>query len=353
MKLNQLEYTLPKRHIAHSPANPRDHSKLMVIEKESGKISHHHFYDLPKLLTETDCLIFNESKVFPARLIGGKQNGGKIEILLVRKISAENAWEAMRKGKVSLGQTLVFGKLAATVIQIKENVINIQFSCRENELFSYMKDYGQTPIPPYINNIEDELEIRSKYQTIYANNVGSVAAPTAGLHFTDSVISELKKKNIQMEYVTLHVGLGTFLPIKTDDLTKHDMHEEYFTIAKDTLDRINDAKKQGKRIVAVGTTTVRVLETLTNAQGLLEDKGEHSTKIFIYPPYKFNFVDKLLTNFHLPHSTLLALVSAFVSQPNTKEEFIDFSSSLMGKAYKQAIENDYRFFSFGDSSLII
>jgi S-adenosylmethionine:tRNA ribosyltransferase-isomerase len=355
MKLDQLRYSLPKELIAQEPAELRDHSRLMVINRVDETIEDKHFYDLPSLLTPNEVLVFNQTKVFPARLQAKKATGGNIEILLLERTnSAENEWFALRRGKISFGQTLAFGDIDAKVTQVKENVIKLLFSCRENELFSYMKTHGQTPLPPYIKSTNTEEKIRKDYQTIYAKTAGSVAAPTAGLHFTKELISKLKDKNIQIEYVTLHVGLGTFLPIKENDLTKHKMHSEHYSIDLSTIKRLNLAKSQGKKIISVGTTTTRVLESISSNKGLLSQNKLHGeTSIFIYPPYKFKFIDGLITNFHLPGSTLLALVSALVSFPNTNTKFSDFKSSLMGKAYQKAIEEKYRFFSFGDGSLII
>ena len=213
---------------------------------------------------------------------------------------------------------------------------------------------GHTPIPPYIKSSEKELNLRKEYQTVYADSLGSVAAPTAGFHFTKSLLHKLKVKGVQIEYVTLHVGLGTFAPVKTKNLEDHPMHSEYFEVEKDVAERLNTAKKIGKRIISVGTTSTRTLESISNKAGKLEIKKlTGSTNIFIYPGYKFKFVDALITNFHLPESTLLALVSAFVSSPNTDKKFRSFKTSLIGKAYVEAIKEKYRFYSFGDSSLII
>ncbi len=338
MKLSELDYKLPKSLIAQKPAVPRDSSRLMVINRKSGEFLNHKFSDLARLLTKNDVLVFNESKVFPARVYATKETGGKVELLLLEK-TVKDTWEAMRKGKVSFGQTLEMGKIKMKVVSVNQNVIKIKFSCRENDLFEYLNKHGLTPLPPYINQDKTrsgESKIRKLYQTIYAKNTGSAAAPTAGLHFTKRLVSRLKTKGVKIEYVTLHVGLGTFAPVKESTLEKHKIHSEYYQIDPKTLSRLRKYKKQGKRIIAVGTTTTRVLETLAKSR-----KTSGSTTLFIYPPYKFKFVDGLITNFHLPKSTLIALVFAFAGIGLTKS------------AYGKAIKDKYRFYSFGDASFIV
>ena len=296
-------------------------------------------------------MVLNNTKVFPAKLIGKKLTGGKIEILLLEK-TALNTWKAIHKGKLAFGDTLVFGDIKASITSKEQNLISIKFSCREKDLFSYMKIHGFTPLPPYIKPDLTEKKFRLLYQTVYALTAGSAAAPTAGFHFTKKLLAVLKKKGVQIEYITLHVGLGTFAPIKEMDITKHQIHSEYFELSPAVAKRLNKAKKEGKKIIAVGTTATRVLETCVNKDGNQKPQKGY-TQIFIYPPYHFKFVDHLITNFHLPKSTLLALVSAFVSFPNTKDHFTDFYQSLIGKAYNIAKKEKYRFYSFGDASLII
>ncbi len=347
MNINQLEYALPEECIAHSPTEPRDHAKLMLLNKDTGNIEHKHFFDLPKILTSQDVLVFNNTKVFPARLYAGK-----VEILLLREVN-NNTWTAMHRGKVRVGDTLDFSEVHANVVDKKEYEITLQFIEPRKTVLSYIEEKGQIPLPPYIHTPLSELEARDKYQTVYAEKNGSVASPTAGLHFTKELIQSIKDIGVQIEYVTLHVGAGTFLPIKEQELSKHTMHSEFYSIEKKTVDRLNQSKKNNKTIVAVGTTTTRVLESIANADGTLSEKMlSGSTEIFIYPPYKFKFVDRLITNFHLPHSTLLALVSAFVCEPNTLQKFINFQECTIGKAYLEAQKNNYKFYSFGDGMMI-
>jgi S-adenosylmethionine:tRNA ribosyltransferase-isomerase len=348
MRVSQLDYNLPKNLIAHCLIQPRDYSKLLVIDRARKKIAHHRFYELPNLLTKRDVLVFNQSKVFPARLIGQKDTGGKLEILLLKK-RKDHIWSAMFKGKLKKRQTINFGGTFAKVKNLKGNIAEIEFNKKDN-FWKFIEKEGKTPLPPYIEPKNKEKNLRKSYQTVYAKEKGSVAAPTAGFHFTKKLLLKLKKKGVGLEFITLHVGLGTFAPIKDRDIKKHQIHSETFVLPKDVVLRLNKAKGEGKRIIAVGTTTTRVLETCSKDNKLIPKSGE--TKLFIYPPYKFKFVDSLITNFHLPKSTLLALVSAFVSYPNTNEGFRDFKSSLIGKAYKEAVRKNYRFYSFGDACFI-
>lgn len=349
MKTSLFEYKLPENLIANAPISPRDHSKLMVINRTNKTLVHKHFYDLADIFTDKDVLVFNQTKVFPARLIGQKPTGGKIEILLTKQLSS-NTWQAIFKGPLKSESRVLFSDTEAQILEVKNNQVKLKFDL--SDFWKWLYAHGQTPLPPYIKNKSAEDKIRTQYQTVYAKNQGSIAAPTAGFHFTQELLDKSKNKGTQLEYVTLHVGLGTFLPVKTDEIEKHKMHSEYFSLEHDTATRLNNAKKQGRRIISVGTTTTRVLESCSTTKGKLEAKTG-KTNIFIYPPYKFRFVDSLVTNFHLPHSTLLALVSALVSYPNTDEKFENFGKSLMGKAYKEAIRKKYRFYSFGDSSIIL
>jgi len=335
----------------------------MVIERKTGKISHKHFFDLPDLLTKNDVLVLNKTKVFPARFYGRRQvlktssgrleGGGKIEVLLVEEVKTK-VWKALTKPGLEIGQKLYVQDRVFTIVAKDGETRNIYTEMVKDELFVFLQKYGHTPLPPYIKNEDSELELRTSYQTVYAKNVGSVAAPTAGFHFTPGLIAKLQDKGVQIEYVTLHVGLGTFLPVKTTTLEGHQMHYENFEVEKEVAQRLNEAKKIGKRIIAVGTTTTRVLETCASDKDgpcqLIPQTGK--TNLFIYPPYKYKFIDGLITNFHLPKSTLLALVSALVTIPNTKKRFTDFENSLIGKAYFEAIGQKYRFYSFGDACLI-
>lgn len=351
MKLSKLNYHLPKKYIAQSPVTPRDHSKLLTINKKDKKTSHLHFYQIINLLNKNDILVFNDTKVFPARLIGKKHTGGKAEILLLKDLGG-SVWEAITKPGFEVGDKIYFEKFSAKITKRENYITELKFSLSPDKIEEMIFNIGRTPTPPYIKPILPEDMLRKKYQTVYAQNIGSAAAPTAGFHFTKALLGKLNAKGVQMEYVTLHVGLGTFAPVKEENIEKHQIHSEHFEVNNKTIERLNHAKAKGKRIIAVGTTTTRVLETLAKDGALTANYTHHNTKLFIYPPFKFKFVDSLITNFHLPKSTLLALVCAFVSYPNTKEKFKSFQKSLLGKAYKEAIENNYRFFSFGDACFI-
>ncbi len=322
-------FKLPENLIAQSPAIPRDSSRLMVIDKKSGKISHHVFRDLPLLLTPNDVLVFNDTRVFPARLHGQKNTGGKVEILLLKQ-TGKSLWEVISHPGLKPGQTITFlHGVQATVIN--PNLVEFNKS-------SLLRIIGETPLPPYIHSHQIESKLRRQYQTVYAKHEGSAAAPTAGLHFTPRLLSALKKRSIQMENLTLHVGLGTFKPPTPEQISAGILHTERFTLSADTANRLNSAKTSGKRIVAVGTTTTRVLETCSDSHGVLHPKSGE-TNIFIKPPYQFKFVDKLITNFHTPESSLIMLVAAF-STPD-----------IVKNAYRKAIALRYRFFSFGDATL--
>lgn len=275
-----------------------------------------------------------------------KKLGGEVEVLLNKQLS-EFGWEALCKPGIKIGTKLLFNGFSVEVINRDSEIHILKFDITKNDLLEKLQKIGITPLPPYINSKDNETQLRTKYQTTYAKDLGSVAAPTAGFHFTKELLGKIKNKGVKIEYVTLHVGLGTFMPIKTDKLEDHTMHSEEFFVNKDTLNRLNKYKLEGKRIVSVGTTATRVLESV--AQGNISG----STDIFLKPPYKFKYVDALITNFHLPKSTLLALVSAFVTNPNTKQKFKDFKNSVVGKAYIEAIKNNYRFYSFGDSMIIL
>lgn len=349
MKLSALEYFLPDSLIANSPISPRDNSKLLVLDRESGSIMHKHFYDLSDILRSTDVLVMNDTKVFPARMYGKRESGGKVEALFIKN-THDNVWEILGKNIPNVGEKIVFSNFCAIVIEKHFGTALVELNVASDALLNILYSEGHTPIPPYIISDLDEEELRERYQTTYAKNNGSIAAPTAGFHFTTELIEKLKTKGVNMEYITLHVGMGTFAPIKENDITKHKMHSEWYSISKDTARRLNEYKKAGKRIVSVGTTTTRVLESACINGELKANSRE--TDIFIYPPYKFKYVDGLITNFHLPHSTLLALISAFVSSPNTSHNFINFKSTVAGKAYEEAIKQNYRFYSFGDAMMI-
>lgn len=340
MKTSNFDYYLPENLIAQEPISPRDHSRLMILNREKQTITHDYFYNLPQYLSANDVLVFNESKVIPARLFGQKSSSGKVEILLVKQITP-NIWECLTKPGLKIGATITFSpELKGKINDVFTTGIRIiEFNQKENNFIQIIKKIGHAPTPPYIKK---PLHDQSQYQTIYAKNNGSVAAPTAGFHFTNKLFTHLREKGIMQEFLTLHVGLGTFQPIKVDKVEDHIMHSEWFSVEKKIVTHLNKNKKQRKNIVAVGTTATRALESTVifhNNQYLLQSfSGE--TSIFIYPGYQFKFVNKLITNFHLPKSTLLMLVSAFAGQ--------DF----IRQAYEEAIKNKYRFYSFGDGMLI-
>lgn len=346
MKISSFEYSLPKNLIANEPVSPRDHSRLMVVDRRTGAIQHKRFYELFDILRPSDVLVFNNTKVYPAKVFGKRETGGNVEALFLKEVS-QNVWETLGRNIPPISNKIIFTNFYAIVREKRDNIVKIEVNTSGKNLKELLLLEGKTPIPPYIHTKYSEKLLRERYQTVYAENEGSVAAPTAGFHFTKRLITKIKKKGVNMQYVTLHVGLGTFAPIKEKDITKHKMHSEYYSVSKKALLAISKAKREGRRIVAVGTTTARVLETFAKTKKM---SGE--TDIFIYPPYKFELVDALITNFHLPHSTLLAMVSAFVGHPNTEEKFKDFKSSLAGKAYKAAIDKKYRFYSFGDGMFI-
>ncbi|MDD5626387.1 MAG: tRNA preQ1(34) S-adenosylmethionine ribosyltransferase-isomerase QueA [Patescibacteria group bacterium] len=357
MHLKEFNYELPKELIAQKPCQPRDHSRLMILNRENKSITHDYFYNLGKYLKPTDVLVANDSRVIPARIQGKKPTGGKIEILLIRPINAHQ-WEIMVKGKVNQDLKIIFSKnlngilekkLSDQTWQINFNLSGILFDKTINKL-------GQTPTPPYIKRSSNLKE----YQTIYANSPGSSAAPTAGFHFTKKLINNLKKQKISFEFVTLHVGPGTFLPVREENIEKHKMHAEWAEISKKTADTLNKAKNNQQRIIAVGTTSARTLETFSNKNKL--QAGNKMTDIFIYPGYQFKFIDGLITNFHIPESTLLMLISAFANprfaEGSGKARATADKSAFAGRdfiltAYQEAIKNKYRFYSFGDAMLII
>ncbi|MCQ2416589.1 MAG: tRNA preQ1(34) S-adenosylmethionine ribosyltransferase-isomerase QueA [Oscillospiraceae bacterium] len=333
-------YDLPQELIAQTPVEPRTSSRLLTLDRQTGAYAHHHFYDLGHFLQEGDLLIMNDSKVLPARLYGTRADtGSPIEFLLLKPVG-EKVWEIICKPgkKAKPGTHFQFGeKLEAEVLDITEDGGRIvRFSC-EGSLYAVLDEIGQMPLPPYIT---EKLENKDRYQTVYARELGSSAAPTAGLHFTPEFMQELKQKGIDQAFVTLHVGLGTFRPVKEDDIRHHHMHIEHYTIPEETAEKIRQTKANGGRVIAVGTTSCRTLEGAAAQHGKL-CACEGDTGIFIYPPYDFRCIDGLITNFHLPESTLIMLVSAFAGYENTMQ------------AYRAAVEEKYRFFSFGDAMLIL
>ena len=340
MKTDDFDYYLPENLIAQTPINKRDESKLMVLNKETGTIEHRHFADIIDYLTPNDVLVLNDTKVMPARLIGQKEDtNGHIELLLLKN-TKNNIYECLCKPakRVKVGTIVTFGDgiLKAKCIEVKEEGIREFEFLYDGIFYEILDKLGEMPLPPYIHK---KLKDKNRYQTVYAKNIGSAAAPTAGLHFTQELLEKLKNKGITICYVTLHVGLGTFRPVNVEDVTTHKMHSEFYTINEETAKILNQAKKEGKNIVSVGTTTTRVLETVMNQYQTFKECSGY-TSIFIYPGYQFKAVDSLITNFHLPKSTLIMLVSAFCSK------------EIIMNAYSEAIKNNYRFFSFGDSMFI-
>jgi len=340
MKTSDFHFDLPEELIAQDPLVDREKSKLMVLDKTSGEVKHGHFYDILDYLRPGDCLVLNDTRVIPARLYGAREGtGGKIEILLLTRIEADR-WEILAKPgrKARPGDKLVFGKgelscMVEEIIEDGKRIVRFDYDGIFEEVLDRL---GEMPLPPYITH---KLKDKERYQTVYAKHEGSAAAPTAGLHFTDDLISKIQEKGVQIAYVTLHVGLGTFRPVKIDNLEEHDMHSEFYIIEQDQADLINLTKRQGGKIISVGTTSTRTLESCTDKDGILQH-GSGWTNIFIYPGYEFKLIDGLITNFHLPESTLIMLVSALAGKDHVLE------------AYQTAIKEGYRFFSFGDAMMI-
>lgn len=341
LEINDYDYNLPSNLIADKPCLKRDQCRLLYLNKTTGAVSHYIFKNLIDFLGPNDVLVLNQSKVFPARIFGKKDSGGDIEILLIRQLTLD-VWLAISKPRPKLGKKIIFDKNLIGEV-IKSNPINgqieIKFNIKGIKIFEILDQIGHTPLPSYIKSTQNESQLRSEYQTVYAKTIGSSAAPTAGLHFTKNLLLKLKQKGVQIEYITLHVGLGTFQNLRPENIENKTLHTEFYEIESSTAKRLNLAKEKGNRIVAVGTTTVRTLESAIKLDGKI-NAGIQSTNIFIYPPFKFKFVDSLVTNFHLPKSSLLMLVSAFASKDKI------FS------AYKQAIDKKYRFFSFGDAMFL-
>lgn len=342
MKTCDFYYYLPESLIAQTPIEPRDASRLMVLHKENNDIEHKHFYDVIDYLNEGDTLIINDSRVIPARIFGKRIDSDSIvEFLLLRQVENDK-WETLVKpGKKARENTeFIFGEgiLKGKITKVSEDGNRIiEFNYEGNNIFSILDEIGQMPLPPYI---KEKLEDKERYQTVYSNELGSAAAPTAGLHFTNELLEKITAKGINIGRVTLHVGLGTFRPVKVDDVTKHKMHSEHYEVSKETAKLINDTKKNGKRVICVGTTSCRTIESVMTKYGEMK-ACDGFTDIFIYPGYKFKIMDGIITNFHLPESTLIMLISAFYGFDKTMN------------AYKIAVDEKYRFFSFGDAMIII
>ena len=341
MKTSDFAYDLPEELIAQDPLSDRASSRLMILDKQTGEITHRIFHDITEYLKPGDCLVLNDTKVIPARLIGEREEtGGKVEVLLLKR-GEDNVWETLVKPgkKARPGTRLVFGGglLRAEVVDIVEEgnrLIRFEYEGIFEEILDQL---GQMPLPPYITH---KLEDKNRYQTVYAKYEGSAAAPTAGLHFTTELLQQIEQMGVSIARVTLHVGLGTFRPVKVDDVEQHHMHSEFYIVEEDQAKLINDTKKAGKRVIAVGTTSCRTLESATGEDGILKS-GSGWTEIFIYPGYHFKMIDALITNFHLPESTLVMLVSALAGKENIMH------------AYETAVQEKYRFFSFGDAMIII
>ena len=338
MKLSDFSYDLPESLIAQTPLANRSASRLLTVDRKTGEYEDHTFEDILSYFEEGDCLIVNDSRVIPARLFANRPTGGAVEIFLLRPYG-DDRWECLVKPgrNAREGQTLLLGDLTATVESVTEEGNRvIAFTSSKGDVTEELKRLGEVPLPPYIH---EKLEDAERYQTVYSKTEGSVAAPTAGLHFTPELLQKLRDKGVNIGSVTLHVGLGTFRPVKVEDPTTHKMHSEYYILPQETADLINETKAKGGRVTAVGTTATRVLET-AGRQGLPLTAACGETDIFIYPGFEFRVIDRLITNFHLPESTLIMLVSAF-----SKREFVL-------EAYKHAVEEKYRFFSFGDAMFL-
>lgn len=340
MKKSDFNYELPEELIAQDPLEKRDAARLMTLDRKTGEVGHYHFYDIESMLNPGDCLILNDSRVLPARLYGQKEEtGGHIEFLLLTQ-KEKDVWEVLTKpGRIAKpGARFVFGDglLKAEVTDVIEDGNRIVKFEHEGSLFDIIGKIGEMPIPPYIHH---KLKDKESYQTVYSKEPGSAAAPTAGLHFTKDLLEKIKAKGVNIGYVTLHVGVGTFRPVKTDNIEEHIMHFEHYELSQETADLINNTKKAGHRVVAVGTTSCRTLETVAHQEGGIK-ASDGWTGIFIYPGYEYKAIDALITNFHLPESTLIMLVSAFAGRENTLA------------AYNEAVKEKYRFFSFGDAMFI-
>ncbi len=341
MKKSDFYYDLPKELIAQTPIEPRDHSRMMVLSRDNNTIEHKHFYDFIDYLNPGDCLILNNTRVLPARMYGVKKDTGAIVEFLLLNNLGNDRWETItgpgKRAKVNTEFTFGDGILSCKIEKVLENGNRIaKFNYDASNIYEVLDKVGEMPLPHYIT---EKLENKERYQTVYSKELGSAAAPTAGLHFTDEIMKKILDKGIRIGYVTLHVGIGTFRPVKAENIEEHEMHSEHYQIPRETADLINETKKNGGRVVAVGTTCCRTLESVMNSQGEMKEFDDW-TSIFIYPGYKFKCIDALLTNFHLPESTLIMLVSALYDREKVLE------------AYNKAVQEKYRFFSFGDCMFI-
>ena len=340
MKTSDFWYDLPEELIAQTPLEKRDTSRLLALDRRTGEIAHKHFYDILDYLNPGDCLVMNDSRVLPARLLGHRPTGGAVEVLLLRDLG-DKKWECLVKPgrKMQVGNEVIFGdgELTATVVEVQETGNRVVEFHYEGIFLEVLERLGKMPLPPYI---KAELADQERYQTVYSREVGSAAAPTAGLHWTNELLDKARAKGVKTAFVTLHVGLGTFRPVKAEEITDHHMHAELCMISEETAKILNQTKAEGGRIICVGTTSCRTLESLVNEDGSFEAKSKW-TEIFIYPGYTFKAMEGLITNFHLPESTLVMLVSAFAGREKVLH------------AYEEAVKERYRFFSFGDAMVIL
>ncbi len=340
MKTHDFWYDLPEELIAQTPLQQRDSSRLCVLDRVTGEVNHRHFYDILDYLQPGDCLVMNDSRVLPARLLGHRPTGGAVEVLLLKDLG-DRKWECLCKPgrKMQIGNEVIFGggELTAKVTDILDDGNRVVEFCYEGIFLEVLERLGKMPLPPYI---KAELQDQERYQTVYSREVGSAAAPTAGLHFTQELLQKVRDKGVSTAFVTLHVGLGTFRPVKAEDIASHHMHSELCMMSEETAALLNQTRAKGGRIICVGTTSCRTLESLANPDGSFEARSKW-TEIFIYPGYEFRAMDGLITNFHLPESTLVMLVSAFAGRENVLN------------AYGEAVQQRYRFFSFGDAMLIL
>ena len=338
-KTSDFYYDLPEELIAQTPLQQRDSSRLMVLDRQTGEVAHKHFYDILDYLQPGDCLVMNDSRVLPARLLGHRPTGGAVEVLLLRDLG-DKCWECLCKPgrKMQPGSEVIFGdgELTATVREVREDGNRVVEFHYEGIFLEVLERLGKMPLPPYI---KEELQDQERYQTVYSREVGSAAAPTAGLHFTQELLEKIRQKGVKEAFVTLHVGLGTFRPVKAEQITDHHMHAELCMISQETADILNETRRSGGRIICVGTTSCRTLESLVQEDGSFAASSKW-TEIFIYPGYTFKAMDGLITNFHLPESTLVMLVSAFAGREHVLA------------AYEEAVREKYRFFSFGDAMFI-
>jgi len=340
LKTQDFWYDLPEELIAQTPLQQRDASRLLVLDRNTGAVEHRHFFDILDYLKPGDCLVMNDSRVLPARLLGNRPTGGAVELLLLKDLG-DKKWECLAKPgrKLQAGQAVIFGdgKLTATITDVLPDGNRVAEFHYDGIFLEVLEQLGKMPLPPYI---KAELQDQERYQTVYSREVGSAAAPTAGLHFTKELLKTAEEKGIKTAFVTLHVGLGTFRPVKAEEITDHHMHSELCMISAETAEILNQTRKNGGRIICVGTTSCRTLESLVDDDGTFREKSKW-TEIFIYPGYEFKAMDGLITNFHLPESTLVMLVSAFAGRENVLS------------AYAKAVEERYRFFSFGDAMCIL